>query len=183
MHLIEAYAAQCGLQIDRPVIEESYYPVPSEPYFVIHTGTGQLVKNYPFWASVLKLIAVAYFKLNKKPPVFVQIGEGKDLYLRGAVNLLGQTSMRQSAFVIRNSIGLVSGDTCTMHMASAFGIPLVALMSVSPDENSGPYWNRHLCRVLSPDFSVIKPSYSFSESPPRIREILPEHVATNMLDI
>ena len=54
MHLIEQYALSCGVKIDKPHIETSFFPVPSEKYITVHASSGMESKNYDYYDDVMK---------------------------------------------------------------------------------------------------------------------------------
>lgn len=63
-----------------------------------------------------------------------------------AVNLCGRTSLRQLAALIAGARMVVTADSTPMHMAAAFGRPLVALFGPTHPCRTGPY--RRLGDVL-----------------------------------
>ena len=63
----------------------------------------------------------------------------------GAVlNLIGQTTPKQLAAVLRRVDALLAPDTGPVHIATAVGTPVVGLYAVAPPELSGPYLSPHL---------------------------------------
>ena len=57
MHILESYALQNDLKIDRPLIFERVFPLAVEDYITLDTsalGTGSLV--YDHWQQVVDLI-------------------------------------------------------------------------------------------------------------------------------
>ncbi len=62
----------------------------------------------------------------------------------GVVNLVGQTTPKQLAAVIREADCLVAPDTGPVHIAVAVDTPVVGLYAVSPSWLSGPYRFREL---------------------------------------
>ena len=61
---------------------------------------------------------------------------------KGAVNLAGETDLRQLAGVLSQCVALVSNDTGLMHLAAALGLPVVALFG-----STSPEWTRPLGRA------------------------------------
>ncbi len=56
-----------------------------------------------------------------------------------AVNLCGRTTLRTLAAVVAGARVVVSGDSTPMHLAAAFGRPLVALFGPTNPRRTGPY--------------------------------------------
>ena len=77
------------------------------------------------------------------------------------MNLAGVTSLRELACLIKDCDVLVTNDSGPMHIAAAFGTPLVALFGSTDEEATGPYGqkeavvNRHVS--CSPCFKRVCP--------------------------
>ncbi len=56
-----------------------------------------------------------------------------------AINLAGVTSLRELSCLIKDLDLLVTNDSGPMHIAAAFGVPLVALFGSTDEEWTGPY--------------------------------------------
>ncbi len=56
-----------------------------------------------------------------------------------AMNLAGVTSLRELACLIRDCDAFVTNDSGPMHIAAAFGTPLVALFGSTDDAKTGPF--------------------------------------------
>ncbi len=67
----------------------------------------------------------------------------------GLVNLMGQTDLKELAVLIKNCAFYLSGDTGPLHMASAYGKPLVALYGPTKPERTGPYGNSSATVVVA----------------------------------
>jgi heptosyltransferase-1 len=55
------------------------------------------------------------------------------------VDLVGKTSLKQLAYVIKQARAFVGGDTGPMHLAVAVGTPVVALFGPTDPVRNGPY--------------------------------------------
>lgn len=55
------------------------------------------------------------------------------------MNLAGVTSLRELACIIKDCDLLITNDSGPMHIAAAFGTPLIALFGSTDDEATGPY--------------------------------------------
>ena len=73
MHILESYALQNALKIDRPLIFERFFPLAVEDYITLDTsalGTGSLV--YDHWQQVVDLIIPI---LQAKKISIIQLGD------------------------------------------------------------------------------------------------------------
>ena len=71
MHLVESYATNCGLKIDKPYIFEKFFPLGFEKYITFETSTDP-AKDYDYWNDVINPLLP---ELEKKGIAIVQIGK------------------------------------------------------------------------------------------------------------
>jgi len=180
MHLLEKYALGSGAKIGFPDIQESFFPTP-ENYIVLHPSSGAESKNYDYYSDVISLLK-PYF--DKRGIKIVQIGVGSDPKYAGCDNLNGATTLRQTAFIIKNAKLVLGNDSFSAHVASGFGVKTVTLYSCSPKEDCYPYWTYETDKstCIEPDRKGEKPSYSGEENPKTINRIDPFRVAKATLD-
>lgn len=55
------------------------------------------------------------------------------------VSIIGQTTLRQLAAIIKEAQAVVGGDTGTVHMAAGLGVPSVMLLGPTDVNRNGPY--------------------------------------------
>jgi len=67
-------------------------------------------------------------------------GEGE----KPVLNLAGETSLPELIEVLAGASAVVTGDTGPMHIASALGIPTIALFGPANPRRTGPYRHGHL---------------------------------------
>ena len=181
MHLAENYALTAGAKISQPFIEPAFYPVPAEKYITFHNGSGMLSKNYEYFNNVFDLINPFLSKNNIK---VVQIGSGKEPKIKGCIDLIDKTSIRQCAFVLKNSMLHIGNDSFSAHISAFFETPIVCLYGPVLVDTCRPYWGDKSKQVLmSPDYSTRKPSFTSNEVEKRINEIFPNEVAGKCLDL
>jgi len=179
MHLIENYALAAGCKIGEPHIEPLFYPIEYEKYITIHGSSGMNSKNYSYFENVIKLIKP---KLEEKEIKIIQIGEKKDAGIKGAESLLGETSLRQTFFVLKNSMLHLGNDSFSTHVSAFYKTPVVALYGPVIMNTCSPYWgDREKQSLISPDYSSRKPSFATKEKRKRVDEIFPDHVASECL--
>ncbi|HTP65769.1 MAG TPA: glycosyltransferase family 9 protein [Geobacteraceae bacterium] len=73
---------------------------------------------------------------------------------RQPLDLVGRTDLSQLGAVLRRCALLVSGDTGPMHMATAVGIPVVALFGAIDPARSGPVGEGHII-IRHPEISCV----------------------------
>jgi hypothetical protein len=178
MHLIERYATACGVKIGKPYIYDTFFPMPVDKYISFQPFSKYQSKNYDYWEEVIAII-LPY--LQKENIQLVHIGAKDDKNLNFCVNLCGQTSISQAAYIIKNSIMHIGADSFAAHIASGYGKKIVALYSNNNINNVKPYWSKDEdVALLSPQINK-KPQYSANEFPKSINNIKPEVIAENIL--
>lgn len=181
MHLIEQYALSCGVKIDKPHIEESFFPVPFKKYITIHASSGMESKNYDYYSDVIEMITPY---LIDKDIHIIQIGAKDDIKLDGCEHLNGTTTIRQTSYIIKNSLLHFGNDSFSTHVASGFNKKIVCLYSILYKECCGPYWGDKKNHILIESHrNGLKPSFSNKESPKNVNLINPETIASGILKL
>ena len=183
MRLLDTYATNTGSKIDKPFIYSKYFPLPLEKYITVQSQTPYDSRNYSYWQEVINLIHPYLSKLNMH---IIQVGIKDEKPLNGTINLLGQTSLNQLAYVIENSKLHFGGDSLCVHLASSFDIPIVSLYSISNPNVAGPHFGNKDKHILLKGYERIgnkKPSYSQVETPKSIDAIKPEEIAQAVLKL
>ncbi|SEO72850.1 glycosyltransferase family 9 protein [Propionispora vibrioides] len=67
------------------------------------------------------------------------------------VNMIGKTTLKQLAYLIRRSQAFVGGDTGPMHLAAATGAPVVALYGPTDANRNGPFGSGHKAIIIDRD--------------------------------
>lgn len=131
----KAIAASAGLDI-------------TKPYAVLAPGT-----NWPNKCWPTNYFAELADKLFDTGVIPVIIGGPKDdvLYQEIAnkasvppIDLVGKTSLKELAYVIKKARVFVGGDTGPMHLAVAVNTSVVALFGPTDPERNGPYGDSHI---------------------------------------
>jgi hypothetical protein len=181
MHVLESYALQSDLKIDKPFIYENFFPLAIDKFITIDTsnlGTSALV--YDHWQLVVDLI---YPQLEEQGIRIIQLGNRDDTPITNCYMTLGQCNFNQKAYVINKSLVHVGPNNESMHISSVFNKKCVALFSNNcfPSQFS-PYWSdEERIEILSPS-TTQKPSFNPEEVPKSINEIKPEDVAQKILN-
>ena len=181
MHLVEQYALSCGIKIDKPHIETSFFPVPFEKYITLHASSGMSSKNYDYFQDVIEMI-FPYLAQNKIN--ILQIGAKEDAKMPFCTHYNGVTTIRQSSYLIQNSMLHFGNDSFSTHVASGFNTKLVSLYSILYKECCGPYWgDRERQKLIESDRGGLKASFNGHEQFKTINLIDPEIIATSILDL
>ena len=118
-----------------------------KPYIVLALGANWPNKKWP-----IQNFAALCDRIYAKGSTPVAVGAKGDLPLfeelaaaahRLPVNLVGKTTLKELAYVIRKASAFVGGDTGPMHLAAALGTRVVALMGPTDANRNGPYGKGH----------------------------------------
>jgi hypothetical protein len=180
-HLVETYALNCGLKIDKPQILEKFFPLTSDKFITIHPNSKYGSKCYDYWDEVVNIIKDP---LKENGIDILQIGTKEDTPIRGCLHSQGNCDINQTAYIISKSILHLGADSFPTHVASGYGKKIVCLYSNTYAEIAKPYWTKEQDMVLlEPDRSKRKPSYSAEENPKTINEINPDDIADAVLNL
>jgi hypothetical protein len=175
MHLIESQATQVGQFIDEPQLYEKYFPLSFNDKYIVFAPFSKNSKNYDFWQDCLSILLP---ELNKNNIKILQIGAQNERPFGGCVHLMGQTSINQVVYLIKNSIGVLSTDTFAQHIADAYNVKSVVLISNNYSVNVKGYFNPQNQTVIEPiRESGEKPCLALDEVPKSINRIKPEQIA------
>jgi hypothetical protein len=181
MHILERYSLSCGLKIGKPFTVDHCFPTKSNSYITIHNSKKFDSRDYEYWEDVVEMLKPA---LSKEFISIVQVGGVEDKRIEGVDEFYaGKTTIRQTSGIVKNSRLHVGVDSLPVHLASAFGVPLVALYPNMYSSNSRPYWsdeNDVVC--IEPDRGNLRPSFSANENPKTINFIKPETIANHVLE-
>jgi ADP-heptose:LPS heptosyltransferase len=95
--------------------------------------------------------------LNNPQYDFLQLGLAREEPVRGAKNLLGKTTLRQSLGIVKAAKAFVGVDSSMAHVAAAFRIPAVVLFGPSSPNVYGHAASRNLYNAprCSPCMEII----------------------------
>lgn len=180
MHFLERYALSCGVKIDKPFILEQYYPVALDKYIVFQTSGKGNSRQYDYWTKVFQ-----YIKEYTTDYKIVHVGLESDQSVAGVdFDLRGKTSIRQLAYIIKNSSLYLGIDSLSTHLAAHYDKKIVALYSYCYAQNCFPIWGKsHNKSLIEVDWAEYgKPSFSINENKKNINTIKPEIIAKAALD-
>lgn len=181
MHILEQYALNCGLKIDKPFIYEKYYPLPFEKYITFNPFGKFNSRKYSYWQDVIDLI---FPILSENGIGIIQIGGPNESGYNNCFQLMGQTNFNQTAYIINNSLLHFGVDSFPIHIASHFDKKIVALYCNMYASQSKPYWSTSKnIKLIQADLNGKKPSYAAEENPKTINNIKPEEIANSILEL
>lgn len=180
MHILESYALQNDLKIDKPHLYEKFFPLAVDKYITIDTsGLGTEAMRYDHWQLVVDLIQPKLEELGIK---IIQLGEKGCKPLDKCYLAIGQCDFNQKAYIIRNSLVHVSSNNETSHIASAYDTKLVTLYPHNCHISQfSPYWSSRGRSRLLQHKVTNKPTFNPSENPKSINLITPEKIAQETL--
>lgn len=180
MHLVETYALNCGVKIDKPFIYEKYCPLPFDKFVSFQPCSKYEAKSYDLWQEVINQIVPI---LQANDIHIVQIGGKDEKPIENCYHLQGKTTINQAAYIIKRGMLHFGADSFGVHVASHYDKPIVALYSNSRPENAGPYFSSSTnVKILEINKDNRKPSYSAQENPKTINEIDPINIANSILN-
>ena len=180
MHIVETYALSSGSKISKPFVYTKYAPLPFEDYITIQASGKAQSREYDYWQEVIDSIKPT---LDKAGISIVQVGGKEEPAIVGALPLNGQTDLGQLAYVISRAKLHLGVDSCGIHIASSFDIPIVAIYGNSPPSCCGPFFgDKEKQSCITPfDYETIYPSYSNTEENKLINTLKPEEIAAETL--
>ncbi len=123
----------------------------TEPYVVVHPGSGAAVKEWPAhrWVKVVD-------ELGRDGLHTIVTGSGAEADLCAGIaalcptctSLAGQTSVSVLAEVMRNAAVVMGPDCGPLHLAVAAGTPSIHLFGPSDPRRYGPWGDPTLHRVV-----------------------------------
>lgn len=170
----EVFANTVGIKLPASPTDfpTNFVPVP-EKFIVINSSGDYESFKYDHFSSVTSMI------LNKIPGIsIVQIGDKKDPLIKNCIDMRG-FEIRQSAFIVENSLLLISGDSIYLHIAGQKNIPFIGLFAVTPVQSSMPFYKGYYS-ILESHRNGNKPTYSADELPKTINLINPEDIANEI---
>ena len=182
MHVLESYALQNDLKIDKPFAYEKFFPLAVDKFITIDTSDlGTTALAYDHWQLVVDLI---YPYLKKQEIKIVQLGNKENTPLRSCYMAIGQCNFNQKTYVLKKSLVHVCPNNESSHMASLYNKKSVVLFSNNCFTSQySPYWTETSnLEMLRPTDATKKPSFNPNENPKSINSIRPEKIAEKILN-
>ena len=178
-HLAEEYAKSCGVKIGKPILNPHYFPILYDKYITIHNDKKVQSKEYDMWPEVIGLL-----RSHLKDIKIIQIGAKGEETIEGVDAHMPTETLKQSAYLIENSLAHMGIDSVPVHIASALDKPVVGIYSHTYANTCSPLWNEKTKAItIESDRGGNKPSFSLNENPKTINFINPEKIAQGVLDV
>jgi len=189
--LLETYALQCGVKINKPWVNTSFYPLPEsmDKVILIHAFAGSIQdgratapgKIYDHFNEVVEILTPI---LQKNGYKIYQIGAGGEPALKGVESLCGKTTFAQSSYLVKNCALLIGNDSVWQHLRGAEDKPMIVLFGGTSPKNTGSYFGSSDKKVFIESHRCgKKPTHLIAESPKTINFIPPETVAKQAAQI
>ena len=177
MNVLEKYSVNCGVKIGRPAPATSYFPLKDDKYIVLDGRNKYPTNIYEMFSDVLGYIKESLERENIK--IYSFHADEKTILLdtQPFINL----TKKQEAYLIINSMLVVSCDNLSTYYASAFDVPSLGLYSAYPAACTSPLWGKEHVSIESNRAGNL-PSYGMEETPKAINFINPEDVANIILE-
>lgn len=184
MNIIEKYALNCGVKIEKPKIYQKYFPIPMEKYIYFDPNVNLNEKNYKYWEEVISSLSEELQKHNIHI-LYVNYKNIKPIDINQRVINLARYSLNknQHAYLINNCELYLGGPSFGMNVASLFNKKIVSICGNSNFQNEYPYWSsKEMIRIILPD-TKSKPFYNHEDQEERINTIFPETIVRNTLEL
>ncbi len=114
------------------------------------------------------------------------MGTQKEKAYKRVIDLRGQTTFNQLAYIMRSSMLHFGPDSLGIHLASVYNVPVVGLYSIIQTTVAGPCFGDKSKHILFEAFRNVgngKPSYSAQENPKCINTVKPEEIANSIFKL
>ncbi len=128
----------------------------------------QLIKQYNI--NICILGAKDDFMLGEK---VLSKFTGNKSYIK---NLAGKTSLRETMYIFKESIGLITNDTGPMHIASTMGIPVITWFGPTIENEVGPPSKNTIILNSTADFDKGIKDHNTNNALESLTKITPELV-------
>lgn len=155
VHAVERYLKiAAALGCESRVIEFPFAPAADVrgflndidgPYAVIVPGARWKTKIWPAenFGKVASFLPMKSVLIGGKKEI--SIADDVVAFSKGkAVSVAGKTSLQALIAIIRGACLVISNDSGPMHIAAAFGIPVVAIFGPTSPVRTGPYGEGHI---------------------------------------
>ena len=155
---------------------ENFYPVPSD-YIVYQTGSEKKSQIYDYSSEVIPMI-LDFLRITGIE--VIQVGDKEDPAVLSSLDLRSALTVRQLAYVIKNSRLCVTSNQLTAKLCRVYNKDLILLGSNYPSKVVVPSFDKVL--YIEPELKTARWNYKKDEWPKTINTIKPEIIANAILN-
>jgi len=178
MNKLESFALSCGSKINKPHIEQSYFPLPFGKFICISQQCPKQSYEYDYMDDVIYHIKPYLDQHNIN---LIEIGNSERPNLFYCKNYKHLNRL-QISYLINKSLLYFGNYNLYSHIASHFNKKVVSPISNEYIETIRPYWSNEKDFKLIKKETDVKPTYSSKEFPKTINHVNPEVIACEILD-
>jgi hypothetical protein len=177
--LAETYALASGAKLDKPIALHHFFSLNVEKYITLQGfSENQSSKNYDYWNEVTSVLSPA---LEAHGIKIIQLGSKNEPPIAGCIHLMGQTTIKQSNYILSKSLLHLGVDSYCQHVAGAANVPLVVVFGSTDPRNHGAFWKgEHI--FLEPHRNGLSTSFGHEHNK-SINKIPPEKIINSVLQI
>lgn len=178
MTLLDTYSNHCGVKVPKtPLVPyASFFPVVSDRYITVQTGSGMQSKNYDHFNEVMHFLAPFLGDIK-----VIQIGMPNELKVNVAQDMRGQLGFYQSTYIVKNALLHLGNDSVWCHVAGEFNVPVVSMYGSTLSNVCKPYYSNEKSVFLDSHRDGGRATHAREEHPKTINFINPEDVAKSCL--
>lgn len=182
MKLLDTYANHCGAKIPSAPLQpySSYFPLLTEKYITVQTGSGMPAKNYDYFNQVFTFLKDILFRNGYQ---VIQLGDQKDQKIDIALDIRGVSNFYQSSYIVKNAAAHIGNDSVWCHVAGEFNVPVVSLYGPTLANVCKPYYHTEDSIFLESDRKGGRATHNPDEFPKTINYIKPEDVSNAILNV
>jgi hypothetical protein len=179
MHKLESFALSTGSKINRPWVDQCYYPVLEDKFICVSQNAISSSKSYTYFSDVLFHIKPY---LDKEKISIIEVGQSNADPIFYTKNFRDLTRL-QANYVINKSLLYFGNFNFLSNSASALNKPTVIISNNDIPNTFKPYWsNDDNCKILIAETDNL-PTFSDKEEPKTIDQVYPEKIAAEILSM
>ena len=179
MHKLESFALSSNAKIEKPSIEECFFPILEDNFICIGTASNEDAKTYDYFDDVVFHIRPF---LEEKGISIVQIGNSSDrplFYCKPYLN----TNRLHNSYIIGKSLLYLGNFNLYTNIASLKNKNIVCPVNIEYTKSIFPYWsNEDNCKLIQHNPNNLKPSGVPQEPNKTINDVPPEVLASEVLN-
>jgi len=179
MHKLESFALSCGSKINRPQIDQFFYPIVDKKYICISQSSSSESKSYDYYDDVLFHLKPF---LDENSITVIELGNSNNppVYYAKSYNHVNHL---HASYIINKSLMYLGNDNLYSHISSSIGKSVVSPYNYAYSDTEKPYWSDDKkLRIINPPVGK-KPFFTDKEYPKSINLVYPELIASEVLDL